>query len=196
MIISHKYKFIFIKTRKTGGSSIEKYLLDYLEGTDYVFGGMPPEGLRPYNVEGDQEHKGWRWIKENYPVEWNSYYKFAVDRNPWDRYVSAYYWYKSAKPKKVKHGWDEFIRRPGIHEHYVEWKLYANDNDIVVDKLVQFEKLHETFKELPIPYNDELLVTHLKKTVRPNYRSMYNNETKALVEKSCKNVIDYFKYTF
>ena len=196
MLISHKYKFIFIKTRKTGGSSVEKYLLDYLQGTDYIFGGMPPEGMPPHNVEGDQEHKGWRWVKENYPSEWESYYKFAVDRNPWDRFVSAYFWFKKAKSKKVKNGFDHWIKQPKAHLHYQDWNMYADGTNIVVDKLVQYEKMHEVFQTLPIPYNGELLTTFLKKTERPHYREMYNDETKKIVEDSCQNIIKYFDYEF
>ena len=36
MIISHKYKFIFIKTRKTAGTSMEIYLSQYCDDNDIV----------------------------------------------------------------------------------------------------------------------------------------------------------------
>lgn len=101
MIISHKYKFIFIKTRKTAGSSIEKVLLDYIDPTD-IFGGMGFEKMDPINCDIMAEHKDWRWIYKNYPTEWNNYFKFAVERNPWDKAVSFYYWYGILKPGKVK----------------------------------------------------------------------------------------------
>ena len=36
MIISHKYRFIFIKNYKTAGSSIESYLHPYLGDDDII----------------------------------------------------------------------------------------------------------------------------------------------------------------
>lgn len=47
MIISHKHKFIFIKTQKTAGTSIEAFLSSYCEGSDVVtFLGMEDELIR------------------------------------------------------------------------------------------------------------------------------------------------------
>lgn len=196
MLISHKYKFIFIKTRKTGGSSVEKFLLNYLEGTDYIFGSMLPEGMPPHNVDIDVEHEGWQWISKNYPNEWNTYFKFAVDRNPWDRFVSAYHWYKERKPKKTKGGFETFLSKR--YNSYIDWPLYANNkNEIMVDSLVKFEEMHEHFYELPIPYNGEMLTTFLKKTQRPrDYRSYYTEETKKLIEIGSANVIKQLNYQF
>lgn len=195
MIISHEYKFIFIKTRKTGGSSAEKILLDYLKDTDYVFGSMIPEGMPPHNLNEDREHTDWRWIKKNYPNEWNTYFKFAVDRNPWDRFVSAYHWYVERKPKKTKGGFEVFLRKR--YNSYLDWHQYADGKNVVVDKLIKFEEMNKDFYDLPIPYNGELDYTFLKKTNRSrDYRSYYNEDTKKLVELGSKNIIEYFGYEF
>ena len=53
MIISHKYKFIFIKTRKTAGSSIQIYLSELCGEGDVVSTiDRPERPYRPRNYRG------------------------------------------------------------------------------------------------------------------------------------------------
>jgi len=198
MIISHEYKFIFIKTRKTAGSSIEKYLLNYLKDTDYVFTGMEPENMLPHNVNSNKEHAGWRWISKNYPNEWKSYFTFAVERNPWDRAVSLYHWYSAYKPKKVKRGFTSFIKHKNF-ENCNDWGKYANSEGLLIDSLISYETLHESFiKENKIPYQGELLKTFVKSGIRPkkDYTSYYNSETKEIISELYRNQISLLGYSF
>mgnify|MGYP005849038579 CR=1 FL=1 len=205
MLISHKYKFIFVKTRKTAGSSIEVYLLDYLKGSDYVFTGFPEHNLPAHNLPLDNKHghSGWQWIKKNYPYEWENYFTFAVDRNPWDRFVSLYYWEMEQHVQKgldiaAFPSFERFVRKPKRWKKSVEWPMYADGDNIVVDWLVKYEDLHETFQEMPLPYNGELQSVFMKKYNRrpSDYRSMYTLDTAELVRRSASNIIKHFNYEF
>lgn len=132
MIISFKYKFIFIKTYKTAGSSIENYLYPYLNDKDIL---APTIDYKGINCWGDFETKN---IKDHFGEEFlrnkingrlkyfahmpiwlvkerlkplsekinydifENFYKFGVIRNPFDTIVSHYYWQNSKDNKNGK----------------------------------------------------------------------------------------------
>ncbi|PYJ22208.1 MAG: chondroitin 4-O-sulfotransferase, partial [Verrucomicrobia bacterium] len=115
MILSHKHKFIFIKTAKTAGTSIEIFLSKYCGPTDVVTPITPPiEGHQPRSYQGlinpmpeilerpgkffsalrhtlTSREKFYRHmpafeVQQRVPSRvWNSYFKFCVERNPWDK---------------------------------------------------------------------------------------------------------------
>ncbi len=121
MIISHTHKFIFIKTFKTAGTSIESTLSNYCSGNDIV---TPINDYRHNrNEKGEFIHKAMNAdefiglgldnlqhvealvIKDKVsPEVWNNYFKFSISRNTGDRAVSYFYWEKrqdpAIKPKK------------------------------------------------------------------------------------------------
>ena len=194
MIISHRHKFIFVKTRKTAGSSIEKYLIDYL-GENDICTGSKMDNTPKMNTSERSGHLGWEHISRNFKNEWKNYFKFAVERNPWDKMVSAYYFFKKTNPKKVEKGFENFIMHCDKEN---DWNKYARGSEIMVDKLINYDKLHESFLDLPIPYNGELLKVYMKSDTRTqkDYRSMYSDSTKKIIEEKFKNSIEYFNYTF
>jgi len=196
MIISHEHKFIFVKTRKTAGSSIEKYLVDYL-GPDDICTGSRRDGTPALNIDALTGHLGWQWIKENYANEWNSYYKFAVDRNPWDKMVSIYYWYLYSKPHKVRKGFEHLILQTNL-DLWDDWTNYSNNQGPTVDRLLTYENLHQQFLELPIPYNNELTTTFVKSGLRKvsDYHELYTEEMQERVAKSFSQMIDHFQYQY
>ncbi|MCP4550739.1 MAG: sulfotransferase family 2 domain-containing protein [Bacteroidetes bacterium] len=120
MIISHKYKFIFIKTNKTAGTSIE-IALSKICGKKDVITPISPDDEKvrrqigisaqnyfiPYNKYTSKDlvklfvkmkrkvfynHIPAIDVKNSVSKEiWNSYYKFCFDRNPFDKIISHYY---------------------------------------------------------------------------------------------------------
>ena len=103
MLVSHRKKFIFTKTRKTAGTSVESVFEPYCmpEGTwEQIH--YAPERISPDGIIG---HRGDGWKKANWwnhmPAElirnrvgeeiWNEYFKFTVIRNPFDKLVSGFH---------------------------------------------------------------------------------------------------------
>jgi len=132
MLISHKYKFIFIKTAKTASTSIEVYLSQFLDESDIVTPFIYDEpNHTPRNHKGrirvlsdlleingsswlslgneafrtlrDWRHNrlfyghipSWRIRARVGRKIWNNYYKFTVERNPWDKVISSYFYRKN-----------------------------------------------------------------------------------------------------
>lgn len=121
MIVSHKYKFIFIKTNKTAGSSIEIGLSAHCGERDILSRCLPGEAelrkslgyrLPQNNLVPFKKYtlRNWlsfahKWKRKEFSSHtsareirrilgesiWNEYYKFCFERNPWDRVVSLYY---------------------------------------------------------------------------------------------------------
>jgi len=203
MIISPKYKFIFIKTQKTAGSSIEKILLDKISDDDnLVFGGMGTENMPPVNTHKNIEHHSILFVKQHFPIEYNNFFKFTVERNPWDKVVSQYYWAMSRDPKRTEKGFENFVLNDKKISHMGGWRLYTENNVPLVNYVMQYNQLETDFEfvlsRIGLSYNNELKTTKLKTGFRTekDYRNLYSNSTKEKVEKVYKNTINYFNYSF
>jgi hypothetical protein len=157
MIISHQYKFIFLKTNKTARMSIE-IALSKSCGVDDVITPISEKDERlrsslgypgPQNFWASAGHYGLKDLgalllkfrrKKLFSAHmnasrasqglgkprWDNYFRFCVERNPWDRVVSRYYWLHRSEPRPT---FSEFIRSDGpekLKRHYVD--LY-NDSD-------------------------------------------------------------------
>ncbi|HEX7065260.1 MAG TPA: sulfotransferase family 2 domain-containing protein [Bacillales bacterium] len=146
MIISHKYQFIFLKTRKTAGTSLEISLSRYCGDGDILTPVKPEDekirdqlGEQPQNYEKPPEETGLKEkVKQivageepkkfynHIPAEevkekvdddiWNSYYKFCFERNPWDKAISAYYYMMGTTHKGKDMSFDDFLRKLDIFE--------------------------------------------------------------------------------
>lgn len=86
--ISHDYKFMFIHIPKTAGTTIcsswEGSLLKEICKSTGILGGT---------------HKSAMQLKEMYPKEFKEYFKFTVVRNPYDRFVSKFF-FKQLNPRE------------------------------------------------------------------------------------------------
>ena len=74
---------------------------------------------------------------------WDSYFKFAVERNPWDRQVSNYFHRQSRHASKQE--FERYITSPIYRQlHHVRlnnWGIYTINNEIAVDAMIRYENL-------------------------------------------------------
>lgn len=176
MIISHRQRFIFLKTTKAAGSSIEIALSEFC-GEDDILTGLDAreEELRlgrggctaqHYNLAYEDhcfvdrlrirfrqkdllfyDHARAKDLRPYVsPDQWKGYFKFAVARNPWDRVVSQFYFTRRKNPDLT---FDEYFTPRRLRRiNRRGWGLYTIHNRPVVDKVCRFENLDEDMEEV------------------------------------------------
>ena len=204
MIISHKYKFIFVKTPKTAGTSVEIALAHHC-GKEDVIAFNPlfaSQGLIAQNFEGFQEHNNAKKIKEKISSEiWNNYFKFAFERNPFDKMVSMYCWRVGGDAFKGTFK-DFCIDCKNNPENFPPgFRVYGIDNQIAVDFVGRYETLNKDFqyvcKKLNIPCEGDLpKIRNKSRKTKKHYSEYYDDECKRIVEEHYSKELSNFKYAF
>jgi hypothetical protein len=229
MILSHKYKFIFIKTAKTAGTSIEVFLSRHCGPTDIVTPITPPiEGHQPRNYEGfinpvpeilerpsklfsalrhtiTSREKFYRHmpaslVQKRVPAQvWNSYFKFCVERNPWDKVLSHYHMHAAREGGSLS--LDEYLRRGRFPINYFRY-IDRSGTKIIVDRILRYEsllaELDELFSQLNIPFDGTLGVAAKSeyRTDRRPYQQVFTDEQRKIVEKAFAKEIELHGYRF
>ncbi len=200
MIISHKYRCIFIKTIKTAGTSIETYLSPLCGSEDVLTPIVPPEpGHLARNFEGYRNHmSAWQIRQIVTPEIWGSYFKFCVERNPWDKTVSDFCMTNARAGSKYQFA-DYFQRGRFCRS----WELYTDeDGTMLVDRVLRYEQLDqqlgEVFGQLGVPWPGQLSVRAKSgfRTDRKPYQEWYTAEQSAMVEQIFTDEIRTFDYAF
>ncbi|MBX2828038.1 MAG: sulfotransferase family 2 domain-containing protein [Flavobacteriaceae bacterium] len=171
MIINHTYKFIFVKTQKTAGTSLEIALSEFCGDQDVITPiskedeayrmelGFP--GPRNYTVTRKKEsgsifgkkteeiefynHISCKEIKNMIHDEmYDSYYKFCFERNPYDKLISLYF---HQGGDEVYDSIEDFILKGGL-KIIKGFDQYTIDKVIAVDDIFRFEELGEALKKL------------------------------------------------
>jgi hypothetical protein len=227
LFISHKYRFIFIRTEKTAGTSLSK-AFHIMHQDD-----PKPTGSKKYgSYEGVKRRPAWSKfspihygaLERNLPVLFglhshatakdvrdvvgrrifDTYYKFAVDRNPWERQLSLYY-QRSAKNKKTDLNFDRDMRsafyRATEYCHLHNWRMYAIGDELVADRVLRYETLSADLDELcrHLGIEQKLDMPRLRADHRPDrqhYSAHYSPATRDLVGRWYAREIEALGYKF
>jgi hypothetical protein len=229
MIVSFERKFIFLRTMKTGSTSVELALAE-LCGPDDIL----------TNVSKFEEHRRGRGQQNNIvplesvpfwsrlawafgldakkagiqlpnhayartvrrlvtPEQWAAFTKITIERNPWDREVSHYLYRK--RNGKESGTFAEFVRRGWRRRTIPNFDIYAIDGKIVADEVMRFESLSDDFdavmRRLGVENPPQLRHLNISRPgEKADYRTFYDDRTRATVARRYAREIEAFGYRF
>lgn len=144
-----------------------------------------------------------------------SYFRFAFVRNPWDRLLSAYEFLQRggfhagdarwAQRHLARYGdFDAFVRGWVSERHVAEWIhfrpqadfLFLPDGDRGVDFIGRYEQLEQDFARVCRRLGIEAGLQQLNRGRARDYRLAYDSETRAIVERVYRRDIDALGYDF
>jgi len=190
-MLSEKNKFIFIHIPKTGGSSIEEFLLK----NESVKTPLSRANKIKFNTGTLlTQHKKITKFKLS---QQKKFFCFCFVRNPWDKVASDYFWVKK-KPRFRKLSFKDYIGLLGenlFKGRNCSQLEFVNEN---IDFVGRFESLQKDFDKVceKININKGILPKKNCGNHQDMYRSIYDTHTKNEVYKIFKKDIQYFKYSF
>jgi hypothetical protein len=202
MIISHQHRFIFVKTLKTAGTSLEVFLSQHCGPDDVVTPILPHvEPHRPRHHEGYFNHMPAAAIRERVgPEVWRTYFKFCVERNPWDKTLSYYHMMNARAGGSLT--LEGFLQQNNLPLNFAKYTEPTDPARIIVDRVLRYERLTdelgEVFGTLGIPFTGSLGVNAKSeyRTDRRPYCEVYTDKQAQRVATAFAPEIALHGYTY
>jgi len=227
MIVSHRHRFIFVRTRKTAGTSVEIALSKFCGPDDVITRDADDALRRELGYPGPQNDGGiplsaytfseWRRLltrgerarfKNHTPAArirslvgaeiWHGYYKFAIERDPWDKAISLYYW--RTRDQQPRPPLLQFLQNVGARS-LSNAHIYMIDGELGVDRIIAYEnlasQLEEIRQQLRLP--EPVTLPRAKsshRTEKSHYSELIGEAERAVIDKACRREIELLGYQF
>ena len=200
MIISPKYKFVFIANPKCGSATIHETLLNCIEDE-----GLINESTLKLSAD---KHLSCPELIEQRP-QYKNYFKFTFIRNPWHRVLSWYFFSKTLNPYDPNRDTSKISFKDYMYSTHFKREIWANSNQFQYqftkhcDFIGRTENLQEDFNivcdKIGIPH-PKLIIrnTHLHEhnTRHEHYTEYYDDETIKMVADTFAEDIDHFNFEY
>jgi hypothetical protein len=197
-----EHKCIFIHVPKCAGISVSTSLFGNLSG-----GHVP---IRTYSLIFNR-------------LEFDTYFKFAFVRNPWDRVASGYFYLRggaalpaiSAHPgllervRTISRTYPDFdsfvngwINKDNINDVFLFAPQYSylcmNNKKPRVDFIGYFENLHDDYAYIKqqLGVGSDLLLLNRSRPSETSFVDLYSDATRRIVEEVYRDDIELFGYSF
>lgn len=201
MIISHKLQCIFVAIPKTATHAIRFSLRKHLdEQTDWEQVGLFVNKSLPIDEIAKVEHghiKCQEILPFLEPDVWNSYFKFAIVRNPYDRFVSfcAYMQREDLSfEKQALSRMKEMIQNKAMHQRILFRPQYEFITDSAMELMVNFVGRYE---QLQTAYQHICTQLHIPSAKLPKVnRSVHKPYTDYYDEELRQRVFEFYRKDF
>ncbi|ERT06112.1 sulfotransferase family protein [Lyngbya aestuarii BL J] len=215
-MISYKHKCIFVHIPKTGGTSLENIIWprakDRTESNLWM--GFISGFHNKYQTGGLQHLLSTQIRQEVGDQVFNSFFKFTVVRNPWDKAISQFLYMKKRKSLRDFMGMSEddcFKQYLSLiqKKNHVQWEpqykfVFDDQGCLLVDFIGKFENFEQdAYKILDQSgVKTKILgirvkkIPHTNKSNRLHYTEYYDTESREIVQNLYQKDIEIFNYTF
>jgi len=220
MIISFKNNYIYIRTRKTGSSTIESILRNNAGPDDLIvresletLGPVLKPGVELPEDAGLITHLKASTVRPLIRDEvWDKMFKFTSERHPYEKAVSLARHRLRGKTgdvrvrdnrkqrKAFRKDFDDLLDRVVRGGKYSSWRYYTIDDKLVVDDFIRLETLAADLKRIGektgVPMPEEL--PHKRESSREHddrpAREILTAEQRDIVYDHCRKEFELFGY--
>ncbi len=171
MVISHRYKFIFLKTEKTASTSLATLFKNIVLDHDILYPANLENKRKLLSKHGSLRdfsfEEGMGRFRRCLPMYFGlhgharakdifqfigddifkDYIKITSERNPWDRQVSLFAHRSNLHNRLSMSDFDRCMRSPvynALHYNRLHnWNIYTINDEIVADHVIRFENLKD-----------------------------------------------------
>ena len=216
VLVSHSHKFIFLKTRKTAGTSVEMMLEPACAPKDHTVQHKTPGLVSEYGIVGARmstpAHGVWKnhiladHVRDQLGAEqFDSYKKITTIRNPFDRMMSMFMWrhaknnVQSRTLAEIREAFGRYVQKAGWQtDRYVTHVK----SQFIIDCSVRFEHLvadlAKLMNTLGMPFNANE-IPHAKSGHRPletqQLSDFYDPPTTDVVRRRMSWVFENYDYS-